>query len=155
MRIVLVHPQIPQNTGSVARTCAALQWPLHLIKPMGFEIDESKVKRAGLDYWPSVTLFEHQSFEHFLETVNPPRCWLIETTGERYPWQVEIGSEDALIFGSETKGLPESLLARFDKSQIVRLPMISSAVRSLNLSNTVTAVAYEAFRQNASKFLSY
>lgn len=153
VHIVLVHPQIPQNTGSVARTCAALQWPLHLIKPMGFAIDESKVKRAGLDYWPAVTLAEHETFENFIELANPGRCWFIETTGTSAPWDVTFAPNDALVFGSETKGIPPALLAQFPSEQIVRLPMRSDAVRSLNLSNTVTAVAYEALRQNAKFFL--
>ena len=120
---------------------------------MGFEIDASKVKRAGLDYWPSVILTEHASLDEFLTGVNPPKCWLIETTGEHFPWEVRFGPSDALIFGSETKGLPGSVIEQFEKSQIVKLPMRTTAVRSLNLSNTVTAVAYEALRQNADTFL--
>ena len=153
MHIVLVHPQIPQNTGSVARTCAALQWPLHLIKPLGFLIDEKRVRRAGLDYWPAVSLFEHESFADFLSEVKPTQLWMIETCGTKYPWQANFLPGDALVFGSETKGIPPSILNTQASEQIVRLPMRSSAVRSLNLSNTVTAVAYEALRQTADFYL--
>lgn len=121
---------------------------------MGFTIDEKKVRRAGLDYWPAVTLKEHDSFDAFLSAVQPPQCWFIETSGESYPWQVSFGPSDALVFGSETKGLSAELLSKFPVEQVVRLPMRSTAVRSLNLSNTVAAVAYEGFRQNEGYFLS-
>ncbi len=120
---------------------------------MGFAIDESKVKRAGLDYWPAVTLTEHDSFEAFLQTSHPTKCWFIETTGQRSPWEVAFAPDDALVFGSETTGIPRDLLAQFSSDQVVKLPMRSDAVRSLNLSNTVTAVAYEALRQNSKFYL--
>jgi tRNA (cytidine/uridine-2'-O-)-methyltransferase len=120
---------------------------------MGFKIDESKVKRAGLDYWPSVSLNEHESLSAFRQATNDPRCWFIETCGEKFIWEAQFAPGDALVFGSETLGLSKELLRDVDPAFIIKLPMRTTAVRSLNLSNTVTAVSYEALRQNARYYL--
>jgi tRNA (cytidine/uridine-2'-O-)-methyltransferase len=147
MDVVLVEPQIPQNTGSIARTCAATDTPLHLVGQLGFDISEKKVRRAGLDYWPYVKLFQHTSWEQYIEARNPPRVWLFSAKGKRFYTDVEYGPDDALIFGSETKGLGDAFLSRYPAEQIVTIPMTTQHVRSLNLSNSVAIAMYEARRQ--------
>jgi tRNA (cytidine/uridine-2'-O-)-methyltransferase len=151
MQIVLVEPQIPQNTGSISRTCAATDTPLHLIEPLGFEITEKAVRRAGLDYWPYVKLFQHRSWNDYLTSANPDRVWLFSKFGERLYTSAEFGSNDALVFGSETKGLGQDFLSRYPSSQILRIPIFTEYVRSLNLSNAVSIALYEAIRQNESE----
>jgi tRNA (cytidine/uridine-2'-O-)-methyltransferase len=135
MRIVLVHPQIPQNTGTIARTCAATNTPLHLIHPLAFALDEKRIRRAGLDYWPFVELHEHQSWEDF-------------HTQYRYYHQAEFKKEDILVFGSETTGLPDTVYENIPPEQRLCLPMPGKGVRSLNLSNAVSIGLYEALRQS-------
>lgn len=147
MHIVLVEPQIPQNTGSIARTCAATGSPLHLIEPLGFEITEKAVRRAGLDYWPHVDLHRHDSWEAFLATVNPEKCWYLSKFAQRSYTSVEFASNDALVFGSETKGLGEQFLRSVPNDQILKIPINTSFVRSLNLSNAVSITLYEGLRQ--------
>ncbi len=147
MHIILVHPQIPQNTGSIARTCAATDTSLHLIHPMGFEIDEKKVRRAGLDYWPHVNLTEHDSFEDCIEAIAPDNLWLLSTHGKRTYSDAQYSGNDALIFGSETRGLGPEFIANHPADSLLTIPQISSQVRSLNLSNAVSIVLYEALRQ--------
>ncbi|NDC38758.1 MAG: tRNA (cytidine(34)-2'-O)-methyltransferase [Proteobacteria bacterium] len=147
MQVVLVHPQIPQNTGSIARTCAATGTPLHLVHPMGFTITEKAVRRAGLDYWPYVDLHHHENFESYLATAKPERVWLIETSGTRVYHAATFGPHDALVFGSETKGLGEEFVGRFPAEQVLTIPMDCPGVRSLNLSNAVAIALFEARRQ--------
>jgi tRNA (cytidine/uridine-2'-O-)-methyltransferase len=147
MHVVLVEPQIPQNTGSVARTCAALEIELHLVEPLGFTITEKAVRRAGLDYWPYVKLRQHPSWQSYLDSVRPSRLWLFSTHGTRNYCDAKFNSGDALVFGSETKGLGAEFLARYPSDTILRLPMKSPHVRSINLSNAVSVAAYEALRQ--------
>ena len=147
MDIVLVNPQIPQNTGSIARTCAATQTPLHLVGKMGFDLSEKAVRRAGLDYWPWVPLTMHQSWEEYLEARKPPQIWLFSKFGTRLYSNAPFGKDDALVFGSETKGLGEEFLGRFAPQQILRIPIVCDAVRSLNLSNAVSIALYEGRRQ--------
>ena len=147
MHIVLVEPQIPQNTGSIARTCAATGSPLHLIEPLGFEITEKAVRRAGLDYWPHVDLRRHDSWEAFLATVSPQKCWYLSKFAERSYTSVEFASNDALVFGSETKGLGEEFLRSVPQDQVLKIPINTSFVRSLNLSNAVSITLYEGLRQ--------
>ncbi len=147
MDIVLVEPQIPQNTGSIARTCAATDTPLHLVGPLGFEIDEKAVRRAGLDYWPYVKLFEHQNWTDYLTSAQPPKVWLFSKFGERLYTSADYGPNDALVFGSETKGLGQEFLSKFPQEQILRIPIVTTYVRSLNLSNAVSIALYEARRQ--------
>lgn len=147
MHIVLVEPQIPQNTGSIARTCAATGSPLHLIEPLGFDITEKAVRRAGLDYWPHVNLHRHCSWQAFIETVSPANCWFFSKFGSSVYSNVHYQSDDALIFGSETKGLGEAFLSTVPSEQILKIPINTTHVRSLNLSNAVSIALYEGLRQ--------
>jgi tRNA (cytidine/uridine-2'-O-)-methyltransferase len=147
MQIVLVEPQIPQNTGSISRTCAATDTPLHLVEPLGFEITEKAVRRAGLDYWPHVKLFRHSNWDDYLNTAKPDRVWLFSKFGERCYTSAQFGLNDALVFGSETKGLGKEFLSRYPSSQILKIPIKTDYVRSLNLSNAVSIALYEAIRQ--------
>lgn len=147
MDIVLVEPQIPQNTGSIARTCAATDTPLHLVGKLGFDISEKAVRRAGLDYWPFVKLAHHNTWENYLEAARPGRIWLFSKFGSRTYTQADFRPNDALIFGSETKGLGEQFLGQFPQDQILRIPIVTDYVRSLNLSNAVAVALYEARRQ--------
>ncbi|MBR3844756.1 MAG: tRNA (uridine(34)/cytosine(34)/5-carboxymethylaminomethyluridine(34)-2'-O)-methyltransferase TrmL, partial [Clostridia bacterium] len=142
--IVLVEPEIPQNTGNIARTCAATGSRLHLVEPLGFQIDDKQLKRAGLDYWHLLDITYYKNIEEFFEK-NPGRHFFFTTKAPHNHVQVEYQDGDYLIFGKETKGLPEDLL-REHREECVRLPMISDA-RSLNLSNAVAVGVYEALRQ--------
>jgi tRNA (cytidine/uridine-2'-O-)-methyltransferase len=145
LNIVLVEPEIPQNTGNIARTCAATGSVLHLVHPLGFTVTDRHLKRAGLDYWKDVTIVYHDSLEAFLTLHGQQKLWLSSTKGHRAPNQVEFRLDDWLVFGKETSGLPTSLLeARPDA--LIRLPM-RPGTRSLNLSNAVAVVTYEALRQ--------
>ena len=145
MHIVLVNPEIPQNTGNIARTCAATGAVLHLIKPLGFELSDKYLKRAGLDYWHMMTLQVHESWEDFLSAYPDAHLYYATTKAPRDYCGAQFMDGDFLVFGRETKGLDEDLLARnYDKC--IRIPMRSDA-RSLNLSNSVAIVLYEALRQ--------
>lgn len=146
-KIVLFAPEIPGNTGSIGRTCVALGLELILIKPYGFEIDEKAVRRAGLDYWKYVQLKEFESWEEFLLKENPSREKLIflENSGEKLFYEAPYSSGCYLIFGRETTGFPPELEQQY-LTQMYRLPMYSEHIRSLNLSNVATAVAYECLR---------
>ena len=147
LNIVLVEPEIPQNTGNIARTCAALGATLHLVHPLGFDISEKAVKRAGLDYWDKLDIVEYKNLEDFCDKNrdNINRMFLLTTKGKRVYSDVEYKEGDYFLFGKETKGLPENLiLEHFENA--VRVPM-GYDIRSLNLSNTVALVAYEAARQ--------
>lgn len=146
-KIVLFAPEIPGNTGSIGRTCVALGLELILIKPYGFEIDEKAVRRAGLDYWKYVQLKEFDSWEDFLAKENPAREKLIflENTGKELFYEAPYSSDCYLIFGRETTGLPPKLENQY-LDRMYRLPMYSEHIRSLNLSNVATTVAYECLR---------
>ena len=149
LNIVLVEPEIPQNTGNIARTCAATGAKLHLVKPLGFSIDEKQVKRAGLDYWDKLDIEEHENFNSFLEKYKPEENYMyfITTKGTHCYSDVDysIMDEVFVLFGKETKGLPEDILKKYiDKT--ARIPM-RPTLRSLNLSNSVAIVAYEILRQ--------
>ncbi len=143
--IVLYQPEIPQNTGNIARTCVLTDCKLHLIKPLGFDISEKQVRRAGLDYWKDLNLEVHESYEDFLEKYGDERIFLATTheSGKHYD-EIEFKNGDFIMFGRETCGVPQEVHDRF---QGLRVPMIKSSTRSLNLSNTVAIVAYEALRQ--------
>ncbi|MGN1271048.1 MAG: tRNA (uridine(34)/cytosine(34)/5-carboxymethylaminomethyluridine(34)-2'-O)-methyltransferase TrmL [Clostridia bacterium] len=149
LNIVLVEPEIPQNTGNIARTCAAIGAKLHLVKPLGFEISDKYVKRAGLDYWDKLDIEAHNSLSDFLKKypVNNS-MFLVTTKGQHCYSDIDYSKfkEIFLLFGKETKGLPESLLKEHLENTI-RIPM-RETLRSLNLSNSVAIVAYEVFRQN-------
>ncbi len=143
--IVLVEPEIPQNTGNIARTCAATGSKLHIVKPMGFTIDDKKLKRAGLDYWHLLGVKYYENLEDFFEQTAGGR-YFYSTTKAKYTYaDVEFCDNDYILFGKETKGLPEELLYK-NPDTCMRIPMIDEA-RSLNLSNAVAIVLYEALRQ--------
>ncbi len=145
MHIVLYAPEIPQNTGNIARTCAATGSVLHLIKPLGFELSDKYLKRAGLDYWKLMELHVHEDFEELMRMYEGARFHFATTKAPRSYHEVQYGEGDFLVFGCETRGLPESLLSRvYDRC--IRIPMRAEA-RSLNLSNSVAIVLYEALRQ--------
>lgn len=144
MQVVLVEPEIPANTGNIARLCVATGSSLHLIRPLGFFLSDPKLKRAGLDYWDHLSLYTHDSFGDFLQSVHPERLFLVETGGRCLYSEVEYQAGDYLVFGSETKGLAPELLEDY-KDAIVTLPQ--QDVRSLNLSNAVSIIVYEAWRQ--------
>ena len=145
--IVLVQPEIPGNTGAVGRTCLALDMELVLIHPLGFEISDKRVKRSGLDYWQHIRLVEFASWEAFMAERAPrgDQMFLFEEFATRSFYEPDYPADAYLVFGRETKGIPEPILAaRHDA--LVRLPMLSDGVRSLNLANTVAAAAYQAVR---------
>ncbi len=143
--IVLVEPEIPQNTGNIVRTCAATGCKLHLVRPLGFEVSDKYLKRAGLDYWHFVDIEYHDSVEEVFAKYPHSNFYFFTTKAGKNYSQVEYQEGDFLVFGKETKGLPEDLLAsRYDSC--VRLPMIGE-IRSLNLSNSVAVAVYEAWRQ--------
>ena len=144
-RIVLLEPEIPQNTGNIGRISAALQCPLHLIEPLGFRTDEKAVRRAGLDYWPLVEMHQHPSLEHFREQHPHSRLRFFSAVGKRCYLDAQFSPGDALVFGKESTGLPDELLAS-NADETYALPTIGQ-VRSMNLANTVGIVVYEAFRQ--------
>jgi tRNA (cytidine/uridine-2'-O-)-methyltransferase len=146
-KIVLFAPEIPGNTGSIGRTCVALNLELLLIKPYGFEIDEKAVRRAGLDYWKHVQLREFESWEDFLIREKPSREKLLffENSGEKFHYEAPYTQDCYLLFGGETRGFPYQVEDEY-KNQFYKLPMYSEHIRSLNLSNVATAVAYEAHR---------
>lgn len=145
LHIVLVEPEIPQNTGNIARTCAATGISLHLVGKMGFSIADKWVKRAGLDYWHLVTITRHERLEELWEQYPGSSFWYATTKARHRHTDVTYGPDDFLVFGKETKGLPEELVySRIE--QAIRIPMIDDA-RSLNLANSVAVVAYEALRQ--------
>ncbi|MGN0546796.1 MAG: tRNA (uridine(34)/cytosine(34)/5-carboxymethylaminomethyluridine(34)-2'-O)-methyltransferase TrmL [Acutalibacteraceae bacterium] len=147
LNIVLVEPQIPQNTGNIARTCAATGARLHLVEPMGFRIDDAKLKRAGLDYWHLLDITYYESLADFFEKNKDGKFFYFSTKATKIYSQVEYPDNCYLVFGKETAGLPEELLFA-NKESCVRLPMINdSSARSLNLSNTVAIGVYEVLRQ--------
>ena len=145
INIVLVEPEIPQNTGNIARTCAAIGAGLHLIRPLGFSVDDKYLKRAGLDYWDLLTVSYYDSIEEFLESVNSGQIVYITTKADIVYSDFKYEVDCYLVFGKETKGLPEELLAKNHKTS-VRIPMVNEA-RSLNLSNSAAIIAYEVHRQ--------
>ena len=145
--VVLVQPEIPPNTGNVIRLCANTGATLHLVQPLGFPLDSSRMRRAGLDYHEFATLRVHESWRAFLAREQPRRCWALTTRGTRAPHDVTFQADDYLVFGSETAGLPAAVLDMFDADQRLRLPMRPDN-RSLNLSNAVAVTVYEAWRQH-------
>ncbi|WP_298615190.1 tRNA (cytidine(34)-2'-O)-methyltransferase [uncultured Thermosynechococcus sp.] len=144
--VVLVHPQIPPNTGNIARTCAATQTPLHLIEPLGFELSDRYLKRAGLDYWPYVTLYCHPDWPTFLKTTRTAgRLVAFEPSAQQIYWDFIFAESDWLVFGSEPAGIPADVLASCDA--FLKIPMWQPAVRSLNLSASVAIALMEVYRQ--------
>ena len=148
--IVLYQPEIPPNTGNIIRLCANTGSALHLIHPLGFELDDRKLRRAGLDYREWATVHEHESLDAFRESVKPLRLWAVSTRGTRCYSEPGYEAGDAFLFGPETRGLPDSVLQALGRTAVLRVPMIANS-RSLNLSNTVSILVYEAWRQQAFK----
>ncbi|MEK4356685.1 tRNA (uridine(34)/cytosine(34)/5-carboxymethylaminomethyluridine(34)-2'-O)-methyltransferase TrmL [Paenibacillus sp. FSL M7-1455] len=145
LHIVLVEPEIPANTGNIARTCAATGAHLHLVRPLGFSTDDAKLKRAGLDYWYAVHIEYHDSFAELQEKYPEGRFFYTSTKADKRYTDVEFRDGDFLVFGKETKGLPPELLAA-NPDTCIRMPM-TDKVRSLNLSNSAAIIVYEALRQ--------
>ena len=152
MHVVLHEPEIPQNTGNIVRTCKSTGSVLHLIEPLGFIIEDKRLKRAGLDYWHDMDIRIHKDFSAFCEDNPYARLWLMTTHGNTYYQQVEFHDGDYLIFGKETAGLPLTIREQYPK-QCLRIPMVRDN-RSLNLSNAVAITLYEALRQNNYKSLA-
>ncbi|MDE2460441.1 MAG: tRNA (uridine(34)/cytosine(34)/5-carboxymethylaminomethyluridine(34)-2'-O)-methyltransferase TrmL [Gammaproteobacteria bacterium] len=146
LHVVLFQPEIPPNTGNIIRLCANTGAALHLIHPLGFEITEARVKRAGLDYREMANVHEHADLDAFMKEVAPQRVFAISTRGRRNYADVEFKAGDALMFGPETRGLPQTLLDAMPPQQVLRIPMRPDN-RSLNLSNAVAVIVYEAWRQ--------
>jgi tRNA (cytidine/uridine-2'-O-)-methyltransferase len=146
--VVLCMPEIPANTGNISRTCAVTNTVLHLIRPLGFSLEDKYLKRAGLDYWGLLDLRVHESLEDFLSVYGNEKLWLVETAGRRRYDEVAYPDDAFFVFGQETKGLPQELLREYGSSA-VRVPMRpEQKARSLNLSNTVALVLFEGLRQN-------
>lgn len=146
INIVLYQPEIPPNTGNIIRLCANIGAQLHLIEPMAFELDDKRLRRAGLDYDEWVNVQRHSNYEAFLGQVQPKRVFACSTRGKQRYDQVGFEAGDTLLFGPEARGLPAELLAQMPTEQIIRIPMQPNS-RSLNLSNSVAVIAYEAWRQ--------
>jgi len=152
MHIVLLEPEIPGNTGNIGRTCVAAGTPLHLIEPLGFRIDEKEIRRAGLDYWPQLRYKMYPDLERFLEEMRgwpgagSRVLWMATTKARKTYTEVSFGPDDCIMFGKESAGIPEEILVK-DPDHCIRIPMVPDN-RSLNLSNSVAIVLYEALRQN-------
>ena len=147
IHLVLVEPEIPPNTGNIARTCAATGSVLHLVKPLGFNVDDKSVRRAGLDYWPYVELEVHNSLDEFMEKYQGRNMYLATTKGGRAYTEVKYKDEDMILFGRETKGLPREFI-KVHEDKAVRIPMSEDTrLRSLNLSNSANIILFEALRQ--------
>ncbi len=147
LHIVLVEPEIPPNTGNIARSCAATGSVLHLVKPLGFSIDDKTVRRAGLDYWPYVNLEVHESLDEFMQKYQGRRMYLATTKGGNLYTEIQFSDEDMILFGKETAGLPREFI-KARETEAIRIPMgEETALRSLNLSNSVNIILFEALRQ--------
>jgi len=144
--VVLFEPEIPPNTGNIIRLCANMGCDLHLIHPLGFQLDEKKLRRAGLDYHEFANVIEHQSYKAMLETVKPQRIFACSTKGRTNYDAPKFQSGDSFIFGPETRGLPDVVLEQYAADNVLRIPMIKSS-RSINLANSVGIILYEAWRQ--------
>lgn len=146
MNIVLLEPEIPHNTGNIGRSCVATNTTLHLIKPLGFKIDDKSLKRAGLDYWRLLDLKIYESYEEFLIKNNNPTVFMATTKSKKLYSDVSYKKDSFIMFGKESKGIPEKLLIN-NKDNCIRVPMFGK-YRSLNLSNSVAILLYESLRQN-------
>ena len=147
LHIVFVEPEIPGNTGNIARTCATTGAHLHLVKPLGFDIDEKAVRRAGLDYWPYVNLTVYESLDEFLKKNSNRRMFLATTKGSQRYTDIEYRDDDMILFGRETAGLPRNFIEQ-NSSMAIRIPMSKETrLRSLNLANSANIILFEALRQ--------
>jgi tRNA (cytidine/uridine-2'-O-)-methyltransferase len=151
LHVALIEPQIPPNTGNIARLCAATGTSLHLIEPLGFSVDDTEVKRAGLDYWDDVDLWVHPGWRHFREVVVPERCLYFSAHGERPYWDAPFTDRRCLVFGNETDGMPARIRDKHP-DRVFRIPM-KAGIRSLNLATAVGIVLYEAVHQLGSEHL--
>ena len=145
MNIVLHEPEIPANTGNIGRTCVATGTSLHLIKPLGFDISDKAVRRAGMDYWKELDLHVYENFEEFVEKNPGARIYMATTKARKAYTEVEYKGNDFIMFGKESAGIPEEILVKYEGTS-VRIPMVGE-IRSLNLSNSVSIILYEALRQ--------
>ena len=145
MNIILHQPEIPQNTGNIGRTCVATGTSLHLIEPLGFRLDEKSLQRAGMDYWKHLDVYRYVNFEEFLEKNPGAKIWMATTKAKHTYSEVEFGENDFIMFGKESAGIPEEILVDYEDT-CIRIPMLPE-IRSLNLSNSVAIVLYEALRQ--------
>ena len=146
MHIVLHEPEIPANTGNIGRTCVATGTSLHLIEPLGFRIDEKSIKRAGMDYWEHLNVFTYINYADFCAKNPGAKIWYATTKAKHSYTDVQFGPDDYIMFGKESAGIPEEILVDHEES-CIRIPMLSE-IRSLNLSNSVAIVLYEALRQH-------
>lgn len=145
MKVVLVEPEIPPNTGSIARLCAGMKIPLHLVKPLGFSLDDRYLKRAGLDYWPHVDLTVHECWDDCVKELGTDRMWFCTKKVNDVYSNVNFDADDILVFGKETKGLKAEILKEY-RERCISIPIIGN-IRSYNLSNAVSIVLFEALRQ--------
>lgn len=145
MNIILHQPEIPANTGNIGRTCVATGTSLHLIEPLGFRLDEKSIKRAGMDYWQHLDLHTYVNFEEFKEKHPDAKIWMATTKAKHVYSDVKFGSDDFIMFGKESAGIPEEILVDYEET-CIRIPMLEQ-IRSLNLSNSAAIVLYEALRQ--------
>lgn len=146
MNIVLHQPEMPANTGNIGRTCVATNTTLHLIEPLGFRLTSKELKRAGMDYWEQLTVKRYINFEDFLEKNPNAKIWMATTKAKHVYSDVTFGPDDYIMFGKESAGIPEEILVNYEEN-CIRIPMCDK-IRSLNLSNSVSIVLYEALRQN-------
>lgn len=145
MNIILHQPEIPANTGNIGRTCVATGTSLHLIEPLGFRLNEKEIKRAGMDYWDKLNVTRYVNFEEFKERHPDAKIWMATTKAKHVYTDVAFGPDDFIMFGKESAGIPEEILVDYEET-CIRIPMLSD-IRSLNLSNSVAIVLYEALRQ--------
>ena len=146
MHIILHQPEIPANTGNIGRTCVATGTSLHLIEPLGFRLDEKAIKRAGMDYWEHLDVTRYMNYQEFKEKHPDARIWMATTKAKHVYTDVSFGPDDYIMFGKESAGIPEEILVENEET-CIRIPMLEQ-IRSLNLSNSVAIVLYEALRQN-------
>ena len=146
LNIVLYEPEIPANTGNIGRTCVATGTRLHLIEPLGFHLDERSIKRAGMDYWEQLDVTRYINYREFLEKHPGAKIWMATTKAKKVYTEAAFGADDFIMFGKESGGIPEEILVEHEEN-CIRIPMLDR-IRSLNLSNAVAIVLYEALRQN-------
>lgn len=146
LNIILFQPEIPANTGNIGRTCVATNTRLHLIEPLGFRLNEKEIKRAGMDYWEHLDVIRYMNYEEFCLKNPDVKIWMATTKAKHVYSEVKYGPDDYIMFGKESAGIPEEVLVEHEET-CIRIPMMDT-IRSLNLSNSVSIVLYEALRQN-------